>query len=78
MHAAGGVCIADEMESGFGRLGDKFWGFELQGVCPDIVTMGTAMGNGHPVGAVITTKTIADKFALGCGYFNTVSYIQLH
>ena len=61
------------MGSGLGRVGEKFWGFELHGVCPDIVTVGKAMGNGHPVAAVITTKEIADKFALGCSYFNTVS-----
>ena len=71
---AGGVCIADEAECGLGRLGEAFWGFALQGVCPDIVTLGEAIGNGHPVGAVVTSSEIADKFAsAGCGYFNTVS-----
>jgi ethanolamine-phosphate phospho-lyase len=68
---AGGLCIADEVGSGLGRVGEKFWGFELQGVCPDIVTLGKSMGNGHPVAAVITTREIADKFAVGCSYFNT-------
>ena len=67
------MCIADEAECGLGRLGETFWGFESQGVCPDIVTLGEPMGNGHPIGAVVTTKDIADKFALGCSYFNTVS-----
>lgn len=73
VHDAGGLCIADEGGCGFGRTGKKFWGFELQGVCPDIVTLGKPMGNGHPVAAVITSREIADKFALGCDYFNTVS-----
>lgn len=65
---AGGVCIADEVQVGYGRLGDHFWGFEQQGVVPDIVTIAKATGNGHPVAAVITTRAIADGFARG-GYF---------
>ena len=68
---AGGVCIADEVQVGFGRVGDKFWGFELQGVVPDIVTMGKPIGNGHPLGAVVTTRKIADAFDNGMEYFNT-------
>ena len=68
---AGGVCIADEVQVGFGRVGDAFWGFELQGVVPDIVTLGKPMGNGHPVAAVVTTRNIADSFANGMEYFST-------
>lgn len=68
---AGGVCIADEVQVGFGRVGSHFWGFETQGVVPDIVTMGKPMGNGHPLAAVVTTRAIADSFANGMEYFNT-------
>ncbi|WP_447977996.1 aminotransferase class III-fold pyridoxal phosphate-dependent enzyme [Candidatus Nitrospira bockiana] len=68
---AGGVCVADEIQVGFGRVGSRFWGFELQGVVPDIVTMGKPMGNGHPLGAVVTTPEIAASFANGMEYFNT-------
>ncbi|MDX1417627.1 MAG: aminotransferase class III-fold pyridoxal phosphate-dependent enzyme, partial [Candidatus Promineifilaceae bacterium] len=68
---AGGVCIADEVQVGFGRVGYHFWGFETQGVVPDIVTMGKPMGNGHPLAAVVTTRAIADAFANGMEYFNT-------
>ena len=68
---AGGVCIADEVQVGFGRVGDAFWGFELQEVVPDIVTLGKPMGNGHPVAAVVTTREIADSFANGMEYFST-------
>ncbi|MCY3547193.1 MAG: aminotransferase class III-fold pyridoxal phosphate-dependent enzyme [Gemmatimonadetes bacterium] len=67
----GGVCIADEVQVGFGRVGDAFWAFELQGVVPDIVTLGKPMGNGHPVAAVVTTREIADSFANGMEYFST-------
>lgn len=69
--ANGAVCIADEVQIGFGRMGDAFWGFETQGVVPDIVTMGKPIGNGHPLGAVITTPEIANSFATGMEYFNT-------
>ncbi len=55
VRAAGGVCIADEVQVGFGRVGSHFWAFETQGVVPDIVTMGKPIGNGHPLGAVVTT-----------------------
>ena len=68
---AGGVCVADEVQVGFGRVGDAFWGFQLQGVVPDIVTLGKPMGNGHPVAAVVTTREIADSFANGMEYFST-------
>lgn len=68
---AGGVCIADEVQIGFGRVGTHFWGFETQGVVPDIVTFGKPMGNGHPLAAVVTTPEIAEAFHTGMEYFNT-------
>lgn len=68
---AGGVCVADEVQVGFGRVGSHFWGFETQGVVPDIVTLGKPIGNGHPLGAVVTTPEIAASFANGMEYFNT-------
>jgi 4-aminobutyrate aminotransferase-like enzyme/Ser/Thr protein kinase RdoA (MazF antagonist) len=68
---AGGLCIADEVQVGFGRVGSHFWGFETQGVVPDIVTLGKPIGNGHPVGAVVTTPEIAASFDTGMEYFNT-------
>jgi 4-aminobutyrate aminotransferase-like enzyme/Ser/Thr protein kinase RdoA (MazF antagonist) len=69
--AAGGVTIADEVQVGLGRVGSHFWGFETQGIVPDIVTMGKPMGNGHPLAAVITTPEIAASFNTGMEYFNT-------
>jgi len=73
VHAAGGVCVADEVQVGFGRSGHHgFWGFEYHDVVPDIVTLGKPMGNGHPVSAVVTTQEIADAFAATkVPYFNT-------
>lgn len=71
VRAAGGVCIADEVQVGFGRLGTHFWGFETQGVVPDIVVLGKPIGNGFPLAAVITTAEIADAFATGMEYFST-------
>jgi 4-aminobutyrate aminotransferase-like enzyme/Ser/Thr protein kinase RdoA (MazF antagonist) len=68
VRAAGGLAIADEVQVGYGRLGHWFWGFQQQGVLPDIVTVAKAMGNGQPLGAVITTKAIADAYR-GQGYF---------
>lgn len=71
---AGGVCIADEVQVGFGRVGKHWWAFQLQGedVIPDIVTLGKPMGNGHPVSAVVTTPEIAHSFAAtGMEYFST-------
>jgi 4-aminobutyrate aminotransferase-like enzyme len=66
-----GVCIADEVQFGFGRTGTHFWGFETQDVVPDIVTMGKPIGNGHPLAAVATTPEIAAPFKTGMEYFNT-------
>ena len=71
VRAAEGVCVADEVQTGFGRAGTHFWMFETQGVVPDIVTLGKPIGNGHPLGAVITTPEIAASFANGMEYFNT-------
>jgi 4-aminobutyrate aminotransferase-like enzyme/Ser/Thr protein kinase RdoA (MazF antagonist) len=69
--AAGAVCIADEVQIGFGRVGSHMWGFEAAKVTPDIVTLGKPMGNGHPMGAVVTTPEVAASFANGMEYFNT-------
>lgn len=69
--AAGGLCIADEVQVGFGRVGDAFWGFELQEVVPDMVVLGKPIGNGHPLAAVVMTSEIADAFNNGMEYFNT-------
>ena len=68
---AGGICIADEVQVGFGRVGNHFWGFELQDVIPDMVVLGKPIGNGHPLAAVVVTKEIADAFNNGLEYFNT-------
>ena len=70
IHAAGGVCIADEVQAGFGRTGTHYWGFETQGVIPDIVTMAKGIGNGCPLGAVVTTPKIAAALAQRI-HFNT-------
>ena len=71
VRAAGGVCIADEVQVGLGRVGDHWWAFEAHGVVPDIVTMGKPLGNGHPLGAVVTTADVAARFTNGMEYFNT-------
>ena len=71
VRANGGVCVSDEVQIGLGRVGDKFWGFELHDVVPDIVTMGKPLGNGHPLAAVVTTPQIANAFNNGMEYFNT-------
>ena len=71
VRAAGGLCLADEVQVGFGRVGQHMWAFEAQGVVPDIVTLGKPIGNGHPMAAVITTPEIAGAFANGMEYFNT-------
>jgi 4-aminobutyrate aminotransferase-like enzyme len=68
---AGAVVIADEVQIGFGRVGDSMWGFEGEGAMPDIVTMGKPIGNGHPMAALVTTREIADRFNNGMEYFNT-------
>jgi 4-aminobutyrate aminotransferase-like enzyme/Ser/Thr protein kinase RdoA (MazF antagonist) len=68
---AGGICIADEVQVGCGRVGQKFWGFQLHGVIPDIVCIGKPIGNGHPLAAVVCTRSVAEAFANGMEYFNT-------
>ncbi len=71
VRAAGSVCIADEVQVGFGRLGTHFWGFETQGVVPDIVVFGKPIGNAFPLAAVVTTQEIAASFANGMEFFST-------
>lgn len=71
IRAAGGLCIADEVQTGLGRVGEHMWAFQLQGVVPDIVSFGKPFGNGHPMAAVVTTREIADRFANGMEYFNS-------
>ena len=68
---AGGLCIADEVQTAFGRLGEYYFAFEQQQVIPDIVVMGKPIGNGHPIGILVTTKAIAASFAQGPEYFST-------
>jgi 4-aminobutyrate aminotransferase-like enzyme/Ser/Thr protein kinase RdoA (MazF antagonist) len=71
VRAAGGVTIADEVQVGFGRLGTHFWGFQTQGVVPDIVVLGKPIGNAFPLAAVVTTPEIAASFANGMEFFST-------
>lgn len=68
---AGGICIADEVQTGYGRIGTHFWGFDSQSVVPDIVVLGKPIGNGHPIGAVVTTAEIAASFDNGMEFFST-------
>jgi len=71
VRAAGGICIADEVQTGFGRLGTHFWAFEAHDVTPDIVVLGKPIANGYPMGAVITTRAIAESFDNGMEFFST-------
>ncbi|MEY9952892.1 aminotransferase [Leifsonia sp. EB34] len=71
VRARGGVCIADEVQVGYGRLGHYFWGSAQQGVVPDVITVAKAMGNGHPLGAVITRREIAESFAAEGSFFSS-------
>ncbi len=71
VHSHGGLYIADEVQSGFGRTGESFWGFEHHHLTPDLVTIGKPAGNGHPIGAVITSKRLIDRFNEYYGYFST-------
>jgi 4-aminobutyrate aminotransferase-like enzyme len=68
---AGGLCVADEVQCGFGRLGQHFWGFQFDDVIPDIITMGKPIGNGHPLAAVVTRPEIAEILANETSYFST-------
>jgi 4-aminobutyrate aminotransferase-like enzyme/Ser/Thr protein kinase RdoA (MazF antagonist) len=71
IRTAGAICIADEVQVGFGRLGSHLWGFETQSVVPDIVVLGKPIGNGFPLAAVVTTREIASSFANGMEFFST-------
>ena len=71
VRAAGGLCVSDEVQVGCGRVGSHFWGFQIHGVVPDIVTIGKPLGNGHPIAAVACTQEVAEKFANGMEFFNT-------
>jgi len=71
MKSIGGLCISDEVQVGFGRLGRYFWGFEMHDVVPDIVVLGKPIGNGHPMAAVVTTDEIADAFDNGMEFFSS-------
>jgi 4-aminobutyrate aminotransferase-like enzyme len=71
IRAAGGICIADEVQTGLGRLGEYYFGFEEQGALPDIVVLGKPIGNGHPIGVVVATRAISEAFAKGPEYFST-------
>lgn len=68
---AGGLCIADEVQPGFGRQGEAMWGFQLHGVTPDIVCMGKPIGNGHPIGAVVTRPEIVQALVDQGNFFST-------
>jgi len=71
IRAQGGICISDEVQTGFGRLGDVFWGYELYDVVPDIVVLGKPIGNGHPLAAVVCTNEIAKAFETGMEFFSS-------
>ena len=71
VRAAGGVAIADEVQTGFGRLGEAFWGFETQDAVPDVVVLGKPIANGFPLGAVVTTRAIASAFDNGMEFFSS-------
>ena len=66
-----GVCIADEVQVGFGRMGESFWGFETQDIVPDIVTLGKSIGNGHPLSVVVTSEDLSNEFNNGMEHFNS-------
>ena len=71
IHAAGGILIADEVQPGFGRSGDTWWGHDWLGLSPDVVTLGKPMANGHPVAAVVARAEVMAAFRNAFGYFNT-------
>jgi 4-aminobutyrate aminotransferase-like enzyme len=71
VRAAGGLVICDEVQSGFGRSGDAMWGHQLFDITPDLVTMGKPMGNGHPMGGVVTGQELLEEFGSRNTYFNT-------
>ncbi|MBL3687563.1 aminotransferase class III-fold pyridoxal phosphate-dependent enzyme [Leucobacter zeae] len=71
VRAAGGMVIADEVQSGFGRTGSHMWGYQFAGMTPDLVTLGKPMGNGHPMSAVVTSEAVLDAFGSRNEFFNT-------
>ncbi len=71
IRAQGGICISDEVQTGFGRLGHHFWGFEAHGVKPDMVILGKPIANGHPMGALVCTEEIAASFEKGVEFFSS-------
>jgi 4-aminobutyrate aminotransferase-like enzyme len=71
VRAAGGLFIADEVQAGFGRTGERFWGFQRHGLAPDLVSLGKPMGNGHPVAGVVSCPRVLEKFGAASRYFNT-------
>jgi 4-aminobutyrate aminotransferase-like enzyme len=71
VHAAGGLVVADEVQYGLGRCGSHFWGFERRGLKPDIVTMGKPVGNGYPIGVVVTSRRLIEAFQAQFGFFST-------
>lgn len=71
VRAAGGLVIADEVQIGFTRSGTHFWGIQMHDVVPDFVTLGKPIGNGYPLGAVVTTRTILERFCAETGFFST-------
>jgi 4-aminobutyrate aminotransferase-like enzyme/Ser/Thr protein kinase RdoA (MazF antagonist) len=71
VRASGGIYIADEVQTGFGRVGHKYWAYELYDVVPDMVILGKPMGNGHPMGAVVCTEEIAGSFENGMEFFSS-------
>lgn len=73
MRAAGGLFIADEVQAGFARTGEHMWGFERHGIVPDVVTLGKAIGNGHPMAAVVCRAELLDDFGKRMRYFNTLA-----
>jgi 4-aminobutyrate aminotransferase-like enzyme/Ser/Thr protein kinase RdoA (MazF antagonist) len=72
VRGAGGLVISDEVQIGYGRTGGHFWGFEMHGVVPDVVTMAKAAGNGHPIGFVVTGREIAEQFSSQGSFFSSV------
>jgi 4-aminobutyrate aminotransferase-like enzyme len=71
VHAAGGLVLADEVQSGFGRVGSSMWGYQMFDIQPDLVVLGKPMGNGHPLSALITTAQLQEEFSARNDYFNT-------
>ena len=72
------MCVVDEVQTGCGRVGSNFWGFQLHDVIPDIITIGKPLGNGHPVAAVVCTKKVADSFNNGMEFLILSEVILFH